>query len=145
MKVLTIIQPWATLVALGEKKFETRSWSTTHRGELAIHSSKRIDKLACRQEPIRSVLEKHGYSERNLPIGVILATCTLSDCFKVIANTGTSATLDDGNCVTGAEYFFGDFSEGRYAWEITKPEILPEIIPAKGRLGLWEHSLAMPF
>jgi hypothetical protein len=47
MKVISIIQPWATLIAIGEKKFETRSWSTKYRGELAIHASKKIDKAAC--------------------------------------------------------------------------------------------------
>ena len=41
MKAITIIQPWATLIALGEKQFETRSWFTKHRGELAIHAGKR--------------------------------------------------------------------------------------------------------
>jgi hypothetical protein len=38
MKAITIIQPWATLIALGEKKFETRSWTTKYRGPLAIHA-----------------------------------------------------------------------------------------------------------
>lgn len=39
MKALTLWQPWASLVALGEKKIETRTWSTTYRGTLAIHAS----------------------------------------------------------------------------------------------------------
>lgn len=44
MKTISIIQPWATLIMLGEKKYETRSWQREHRGELLIHSSKKIDK-----------------------------------------------------------------------------------------------------
>jgi hypothetical protein len=32
MKALTLHQPWATLVALGAKQIETRSWPTRHRG-----------------------------------------------------------------------------------------------------------------
>jgi hypothetical protein len=44
MKALTLIQPWATLVALGEKQIETRSWDTKYRGPLAIHAGKKIDK-----------------------------------------------------------------------------------------------------
>jgi activating signal cointegrator 1 len=141
MKVLSIIQPWATLIALGEKKFETRSWPTKHRGELAIHSSKKIDKPACREESIRSVLAKHGYSEKNLPIGVILATCTLSDCFQVIEDKKTSAILDVGVTVSGNEYKFGDFSEGRFAWEVLNINILPAPIPAKGKLGIWNYTI----
>jgi hypothetical protein len=38
MKALTLTQPWATMVAIGAKAIETRSWSTPHRGWLAIHA-----------------------------------------------------------------------------------------------------------
>ena len=44
MKVITLIQPWATLIMLQEKKIETRSWSTNIRGEIAIHAGKKVDK-----------------------------------------------------------------------------------------------------
>lgn len=144
MKVISIIQPWATLIAMGEKKFETRSWSTKYRGELAIHSSKKIDKSICRQDPFYSVLAKHGYDESNLPTGVILATCQLSNCFKVFADKGTSAALEAGRMVRiveGDEYEFGDYSQGRYAWELRDVNALVEPIPAKGQLSLWEHPL----
>lgn len=40
MKALTIHQPWASLIAAGVKTIETRSWSTRHRGPLAIHAGK---------------------------------------------------------------------------------------------------------
>lgn len=40
MKALTLWQPWATLIAIGAKTIETRSWSTNHRGPLAIHAAK---------------------------------------------------------------------------------------------------------
>jgi hypothetical protein len=73
MKAITIIQPWATLLAIGEKKFETRSWGTKYRGELAIHASKKTDKVICRYEPFHSILAKHGYTAANLPTGVLLA------------------------------------------------------------------------
>lgn len=39
MKALTLWQPWASLVALGVKTIETRSWSTGYRGPLAIHAA----------------------------------------------------------------------------------------------------------
>ncbi|WP_409175497.1 hypothetical protein [Brevibacillus fortis] len=32
MKAITIHQPFATLIALGEKRFETRGWATRYRG-----------------------------------------------------------------------------------------------------------------
>lgn len=37
---LTVLQPWASLIALDEKQFETRSWSTPYRGTLVIHAGK---------------------------------------------------------------------------------------------------------
>lgn len=43
MKVISLLQPWATLAVIGQKKIETRSWSTKYRGPLLIHASKRWD------------------------------------------------------------------------------------------------------
>lgn len=40
MKALTIIQPWATLIASSHKMNETRSWKTNYRGEVLIHAGK---------------------------------------------------------------------------------------------------------
>ena len=40
MKALTIIQPWATLIASGHKMNETRSWKTNYRGEVLTRISK---------------------------------------------------------------------------------------------------------
>ena len=42
MKVLTIKQPWATLIMQGDKRFEFRSWKTKYRGELYIHTSSKV-------------------------------------------------------------------------------------------------------
>ena len=39
MKVLSLTEPYATLIKLGKKKIETRSFKTTYRGELYIHAS----------------------------------------------------------------------------------------------------------
>ncbi len=40
MKALSIKQPWANMIASGEKTIETRLWCTNYRGELLIVSSK---------------------------------------------------------------------------------------------------------
>lgn len=40
MKCISLWQPWATLLAIGAKRFETRSWRCGHRGPLAIHAAK---------------------------------------------------------------------------------------------------------
>ena len=138
MKIITIRQPWATLVALGEKQFETRSWRTAYRGELAIHAGKAIDKTTCQQEPYRSVLQRHGYTTDQLPLGAVIAVGRLEQCYYVGTDLGNAAILgDDGYIVDGAEYAFGDYTEGRYAWKIGRIGFLERPLPATGRLGLW--------
>ena len=44
VKILTLKQPWATLVAEGIKKYEFRSWKTKYRGKILIHAGSGIDK-----------------------------------------------------------------------------------------------------
>jgi hypothetical protein len=39
MKAITIMQPWALLLVSGVKKYETRTWRTSHRGLLYVHAS----------------------------------------------------------------------------------------------------------
>jgi len=59
MKCLSVKQPWANLIANGEKGIETRTWSTEYRGPLAIASSK----------------EPYLY-----PAGCVVCVCELVDC-----------------------------------------------------------------
>ena len=47
MKCLSLKQPYADLLALGEKTIELRKWNTKFRGEFLIHASKNIDIEAC--------------------------------------------------------------------------------------------------
>ncbi len=46
MKVITIKQPWATLIAKGYKEYEFRTWKTKYRGDILIHAGKGTDKEA---------------------------------------------------------------------------------------------------
>lgn len=108
MRCLTIRQPWATLIALGEKSFETRSWRTAYRGEIAIHAGLKIDKAICLQEPFQSVLARHGLTADNLPAGAIIATGSLINCYEV-----TAGMAEEG-WPYGSEYIFGDYREGQF-------------------------------
>jgi hypothetical protein len=40
MKALSVKQPWANMIATGEKTIETRRWATEYRGDLLIVSSR---------------------------------------------------------------------------------------------------------
>jgi hypothetical protein len=81
MKALTVAQPWATLIAIGAKRIETRSWTTRHRGPLAIHAAHAFPRIArdlARTSPFAEALAA-GRAPLLLPRGVVVATCTLVD------------------------------------------------------------------
>jgi hypothetical protein len=71
MKCFTVHQPWATLLALGEKHFETRSWQTHYTGPVAIHAGRTFNPdviRLCRDQPFKDALDRHGIrSSRNRP------------------------------------------------------------------------------
>ena len=143
IKAITIKQPWATLIAIGEKKFETRSWATKHRGPIAIHAGKAIDKEAFNEPAIYSTLIKHGITQpSDLPTGAVIATANLIECHKIIADyygmyEQESAGTDKGHLIVGDEWWFGNYEEGRYAWQLANLQVLHEPVPAKGQLSLW--------
>ena len=74
MKVITIKQPWATLIAEGYKEYEFRTWKTKYRGEILIHAGKGIDKEA---------VERFKYLKLDYPVGKIIARAKVVDCVKV--------------------------------------------------------------
>ena len=49
MKAISVKQPWANMIAAGEKTIETRTWATDYRGELLIVSTKvpKIEPAGC--------------------------------------------------------------------------------------------------
>ncbi|WP_340388448.1 ASCH domain-containing protein [Paenibacillus sp. FSL E2-0151] len=140
MKAITIIQPWATLIAIGAKQYETRSWPTKHRGEIAIHAGKKIDNEACKEPEIRAALERYGYTVDNLPTGAVVATAKLTNCLKSLDTWTDGYELEGNRLVYSPEYEFGDFTPGRYAWEMSDVKLLNEPISAKGQQRLWNWN-----
>lgn len=152
MKTITLTQPWATLVTLGAKHIETRSWQTHYRGPLAIHAAKGATPAVIRLafvEPFKSVLNAAGYKLFSLlPRSALIATCQLVSVIPVykITDRGFYAwTGPDGRDyrfdLTEQERAFGDYSFGRYAWLLADVQELPTPVPARGALGLWECAL----
>ena len=148
MKALTMTQPWATLVAIGENSIETRSWSTRYRGPLVIHAAKGFPREArelCRRRPYREVLDQSGYHDASeLPLGAVIAVADLQDIMEF-----DRRSLRDVRARAAAGEFpaheadFGDFSPGRYGWVLKDVRRLSEPIPARGMLGLWEVQAAL--
>lgn len=136
MKAITLTQPWATLVAIGAKKIETRSWSTKYRGPLAIHAGKGLagmsetDLLAYfHTTPFAEYLFTAGYKHPgHLPRGSVIAIGVLTGVTKITATNPPSETEP--------EFAFGNYTPGRFAWHIDDVlQIVP--VPARGSLGLW--------
>jgi hypothetical protein len=140
MKVISLWEPWASLVALEIKHNETRSWYTRYRGPLAIHAAKVIvpfEQLFTELSPQQrlfiydQICKAYG-AYNKMPTGAILAT---SNLLNVVATEKISPTL------TWLERACGDYSAGRFAWKLCNTKRLAEPIPAKGRQNLWDFDL----
>lgn len=140
MKALTLTQPWATLVAIGAKAIETRSWRTTFRGPIAIHAAQGFPEEAeeiCHKDPFRSVLNAAGiHRTGELPRGAIVAVAVLLDCWQF--DWGSAERIPISGLYPPHEISFGDLSPGRWGFKLANVRALTTPIPARGMLGLWE-------
>ena len=143
IKAVTIIQPWASLITLGEKQIETRSWPANYKGPLAIHAGKKIDLEACRNPRIKALLEKHGITiPERLPTGCVLSNCKLIECVQMQSGNNKHCVEVPGYKLSDQEYELGYYSPGRWGWilaNIVKP---PRPIPARGMQRLWNFDTA---
>jgi activating signal cointegrator 1 len=143
VKALTMTQPWATLVAIGENSIETRSWGTRYRGPLAVHAAKGFPRDArelCRVSPYRQALARHSYVDAgDLPLGAVIAVATLDDVIRFTTRSRADARIRARRGeLPRNEADFGDFSAGRYGWVLEDVKLLEKPIPARGMLGLWK-------
>ena len=136
IRAITIWQPWASLIIGGFKHFETRSWTTSYRGWLAIHAAKRWEPEQKRfiehNEFVQQALSAIGYHQPNdLPRGAIIGKAYLS---RVITTDG-----QDILSLGQHELSLGDWSPGRFAWCLNSryPIRFNEPVTVLGRQGLW--------
>jgi activating signal cointegrator 1 len=148
LKAITLWQPWATLIALGYKKYETRHWATNYRGELAIHAAKRP---VIQDELAKIAFDSIGHLEYSLlqnleyPYGSIIAICDLQDCLAMIDVhiPGRLSTIEISS-VSTLEKSVGLWRAGRYAWELNNIKAT-EPQQYRGSQGLWnlDESLVL--
>ena len=131
MKALTLWQPWASLIVLRHKRFETRSWKMDGLiGErIAIHAAKRPSEDL--DSELINEINKLSFNPAHLPLGAVVGTGVITAFYRteVIAPN-----------LPLPELVFGDFSPGRWAWRIEEIEALPEPVPARGKQGIWEWT-----
>jgi ASCH domain len=77
-KILSIRQPWATLIVQGTKDIENRSWATSYRGPVLVHASS--------SRPSRRLLAdvagRFGVDlqQVELPVGGVIGVTQIIDC-----------------------------------------------------------------
>jgi len=138
MKALSIKQPWASLIVLGYKDIENRTWplpSYMKGQRIYIHASSTPDRISnvdlLRLREILSVetwvsvremlYDKRG-RKRPWPLGSIVGEVTIVDCI----------THSDND---------RDWFTGPYGFILADPESYEKPIPYRGRLGFFEVGL----
>lgn len=127
MKVLTIKQPFATLIAEGLKVYEFRTWKTKYQGDLLIHAGLGIDKKA---------MKKFEHLGLDYPNGCIIAKCSLTDCVSVDENVREMLQeknpLVYGNVIKHTEW-------NGYGFKLENVKKIKPI-NIKGKLSLWDYE-----
>lgn len=125
LKVLTLKQPWATLVAEGIKKYEFRSWKTKYRGKLLIHAGTGIDKEA---------MKKYKNMNLEFPSRRIIAVVEIEDCLELDEKLNKKI-IAEKNIAYGSKIRTG------YAWKLKNVKKLDYDKEVNGKLGLWNYNL----
>ena len=152
MYAITLQQPWATLIALGMKKVETRSWPAPARlagKRIAVHAGKRLVRQP--GEAIEKELRAHWGEDwrSDMPTGAVVATAVLAGMAQVeyLDLTSGHAVHDadtEMGCAVGVARTkidpWGDFRPGRWLWFFTDVVALSEPMPAVGHQSFWHWT-----
>lgn len=156
MKALSLWQPWASAIALGAKRIETRGWATDYRGPLLIHAARTTVGI----ELVRGDVSTWDLWRRVLGLGVndsvagplaaltrgaLIARCELVDCVA----TGDTESIRAAARQTGEKYSslereLGDYTRGRWAWLLRKVQPLAKPIPMRAYQRLFDVDYKDP-
>ena len=128
MKALTLTQPWASLIAAGAKRIETRSWQTKYRGQILIHASKVPDAEFTEHPTVQKYLKG-----QQPPLGAFVAVCELVAC--TTTESARKQLHENPQCPD--EALFGNYQPKRYAWILDNVQALSEPLECKGNRMLW--------
>jgi hypothetical protein len=147
VKALSLWQPWATAIARGAKKIETRGWATKYRGPLLIHAARtKVGLDVVRAEPLlwAAVLapvppQTIVSAFQALPFGALVARCELVDCVSTNdVETLRAACRRLGEKYSPHERELGNYDRGRWAWLLRDIRPLAEPVPMRAFQGLFE-------
>jgi hypothetical protein len=134
MRTISLWQPWATLIAVGAKRIETRHWpapARLHGQRIAIHAAKTRDHLAIATTAPFADYIPHPVAE--LPLGAVVATAVLDRCTEITERGARelAARLPD-------EYAFGLYEPGRFAWVLRDVIAVDPPAPFRGSQGFFD-------
>lgn len=144
MKALPLWQPWASLVAIGAKRVETRSWPAPlgivgqriaiHATKGGLSKSEELD-LLMRHEVVHAFEEATGEipTPADLPRGAIVCTAVLARCRGI--TTMHASQLEERN---PREFAFGDYTPGRHAWVLEDVQPVDPPLPCRGSQGMFD-------
>jgi len=130
-KALTICQPYAELIARGEKRVENRSWPTRYRGQLLIHAGKSREWLSGDGS---HPADNYGIPLPAMQFGALIAIATLVDCLWI---SRIRAGLYDALYPWLRDH---EHTEGDVCWVLTDVRRLSAPIPCRGAQGLWDYE-----
>ena len=128
MKVITIKEPFATLIAEGYKEYEFRTWRTKYRGEILIHAGKGVDKKA---------MEKFKSLNLNYSSGKIIAKANLTDCIKIDDEARKMLKTKNEHQVYTNAIQSTDWDG--YGFKLENVERI-DPIEINGKLSLWDYN-----
>lgn len=126
MRVITLKQPWATLVAEGLKKYEFRSWKLNYRGEILIHAGKGVDEDA---------MKKFEHLNLKYPQSKIVAKVKILDCIE-LNDKINKQIIEENELVYGHKY-----NRTGYAWKLELIEKINNSKKLSGKQGIWNIDL----
>lgn len=136
MKAITIWQPYASLIEYRLKKYETRSWKTSYRGPLLIHSGQRPMRWILKHSAegaLDIAIEQFGIDQlMQLPVGRAICIVDLVDCIEM--------TPEFIAAQSQTELAVGDWESGRYAWKLANPRPVNNV-ELLGKQRLWNVDL----
>lgn len=139
MKAISLWQFWASAIALGLKRNETRSWSTNHRGSIAIHAAKRdtrelhdhFNLLMCRGDFGQPFRAANLHSFTMLPKGAVVAVAELVEVVP-------TEVMLKSELVGDLEMNLGDYGINRFAWRLENIRALPQPYFIVGHQGFFD-------
>ena len=124
MKTLSIKQPWASLIVLGIKDVENRSWSTNFRGKIYIHASK---------VPVRGLWNNLNREQVHEAI-----KSNKIDNYTVLPYGAIIGTVEIVDIVRNYDSIWAE--KNQYNWVLKNPVLFDKPIEnVKGKLLLWDY------